>query len=709
MKQFCKICLPVLATLIFANCGKWPGEVVRHQQPVFYEASRQIVDGQVKTTLGNDGEVLWNESDAISLLTPEGENSILTDPEVAYAATVARFTSYTLPAQGNMAIYPADASARISAGGINLALPSHQDAVAGGFDPAAALSVSDASTTSLKFKNVVALLGITVRNADLESATLTLDPVSGIAPAGEALVEWNGGEPSVVSASGPHSVVLEGEMVAGSTYYFAVFPGTYGSLELTLRNKDGREAVYTNGTDLEAVRSERLMLADLTVPDSRWEGGDVDTLYTWIRLTETSQLTDGSKVIIAEPSSGAVAGPLGSQILSAVGASFSSDYSTITAFSGEPLVLTASGGSATGWTLTDSTGRKLGVTAVKKLAWNSGTTKWYLSITSGVATISTSNSELGNIQYNSANPRFTTYASAQKAISLYCRVVAGTTPAPGPNPNPPTPGPGSGGYGWFELPLQSDADGNGIDDADSDLYYSHTFRADAPAIRNFSACYSKSKRHPVWVAAPMHSSYRGNSGRTNAYTSDPAIGCQQSSKFTGYTRGHMIGSSDRTISKATNRQVFYYSNIGAQLSSYFNTGGGAWNSLEERVDGYWCSDTLYQVVGCIFDTFTDRYGRTVAASVGNASEGTFQIPTAWYKVLLRTRSGNSGKSVAACSAGELQCVAFILGHYSASGRTKPSTKDMYSVSELEALTGLTFFVNVPNAPKNSYTPSEWGF
>ena len=34
---------------------------------------------------------------------------------------------------------------------------------------------------------------------------------------------------------------------------------------------------------------------------------------------------------------------------------------------------------------------------------------------------------------------------------------------------------------------------------------------------------------------------------------------------------------------------------------------------------------------------------------------------------------------------------------------------MYSVTELEALTGLNYFVNVPNAPKSSYNKTDWGF
>lgn len=262
--------------------------------------------------------------------------------------------------------------------------------------------------------------------------------------------------------------------------------------------------------------------------------------------------------------------------------------------------------------------------------------------------------------------------------------------------------------GWFELPQQSDSDNNGIDDSNPDYYYSWTMREDAPKIRNFSSCYSKSMIHPVWVAAPMHSCYKGGSGRNDSYKDDPNIHCTQSAKFTGYTRGHMVGSSDRTISKPTNKQAFYYSNIGAQLSSGFNTGGGAWNNLEELIDGQWCADTLYQVIGCIFDTWKDQYGNTVTRQSGTNNYGeAFQVPTAWYKVVLRTKKGDSGKRVDQCSADELKCAAFILAHKS-NAKHKPSKSDLYTVDYVEQLTGLNFFVNVPNAPKKTVNASEWG-
>ena len=244
--------------------------------------------------------------------------------------------------------------------------------------------------------------------------------------------------------------------------------------------------------------------------------------------------------------------------------------------------------------------------------------------------------------------------------------------------------------GWAELPVEVNKPG--------DYYYAYHMRADAGKIRNFSVCYSKEYECPVWVAAPMHSSYKGKSGRNDAYKQDPVLaglGCSQIEKRTGYTRGHLLGSSDRTVSVATNKQVFYLSNIAPQLQSGFNEGQGVWNNLEEYVDGLWCVDTLYQVVGCYWENTNTKASGTV-------------IPTHYYKALLRTKKGNTGKWVVNCSRDELKCVAFIVRHNSSQKYTDPNESMMISIEELEELTGFTFFANVPNAPKDTYNPSDWG-
>ena len=39
---------------------------------------------------------------------------------------------------------------------------------------------------------------------------------------------------------------------------------------------------------------------------------------------------------------------------------------------------------------------------------------------------------------------------------------------------------------------------------------------------------------------------------------------------------------------------------------------------------------------------------------------------------------------------------------------KPSSKELMSVSDLEKITGESYFPNIPNAPKSSFSASDWG-
>jgi DNA/RNA endonuclease G (NUC1) len=168
----------------------------------------------------------------------------------------------------------------------------------------------------------------------------------------------------------------------------------------------------------------------------------------------------------------------------------------------------------------------------------------------------------------------------------------------------------------------------------------------------------------------------------------------------------MLGSAERLCSAATNRQVFYYTNIAPQYSSTFNTGGGAWNNLEDHIDDLVCSDTLYVVIGCYFENFSKNGASATPKTISFGGRSDVSCPTMFYYALLRTKKGNSGKRVQDCTASELQCAAFTIAHTMEKGH-KPQAADMMSISEWEALTGFKYFENVPSAPKGSYSASDW--
>ena len=285
----------------------------------------------------------------------------------------------------------------------------------------------------------------------------------------------------------------------------------------------------------------------------------------------------------------------------------------------------------------------------------------------------------------------------------------------------PTPVPGqSGKYGWYELPAISYSESGNylIDTKDSDLYYAHHLCAGnetgpgGKKARNYTVCFSAKHHCPVWVAAPRHEMYNGGAKRTDAYTQDPSIPSsiqyKKKDADSGCNNGHMLGSAERTSSTATNKQVFYFSNIAPQRMNTFNTGGGGWNNLEDWVDGQVCSDTLYVVIGAYFDKYTDRRGYSDSpAKISFGGRSDVSRPTMFYYILMRTKSGSSGKPLSQCSASEIKCAAFVRSHNTPTG-VKVSSQDLMSVSDLEKITGFSYFPNVPQAPKDSYNASDWG-
>lgn len=278
--------------------------------------------------------------------------------------------------------------------------------------------------------------------------------------------------------------------------------------------------------------------------------------------------------------------------------------------------------------------------------------------------------------------------------------------------------------GWAELPeldyTHYTTGGNYyIDNQHPELYYTHHRATDPHGnyVRNYTVCWNSAYKCPQWVAAPRHENYETGKApnRNYAYNPDMPRDVQythtdgKNGSNSPYNRGHMLGAAERKASSSMFAQVNYITNIAPQHATYFNTGGGGWNTLEDWVDDHLCSDTLYVVVGCYFDDFTDAYGNHAEPKTTTFMDTpNVQVPTMQYYILLRTKKGNSGKNVKDCSKSELKCAAFVRAHAEGTKGQEVTSKEMMSVADLEKLTGFSYFANVPNAPKDSYSPSDWG-
>ena len=246
---------------------------------------------------------------------------------------------------------------------------------------------------------------------------------------------------------------------------------------------------------------------------------------------------------------------------------------------------------------------------------------------------------------------------------------------------------------WAELP--SHRQGANYD------YKTHLAEVDGYNARNFSMCFDESKKVALWVAYPMHAMHMGSIARPNdPWGFDPLIPSSSQANlakgsYTGsWDRGHQLANADRNGVKEMQLQTFYNSNSTPQLDVLNRY---MWARLEADVRGYSCSDTLYVVTGCHYGA---NYTETTDKS-GNICP----VPTNYYKVLLRTKSGRSGKAIADCSADELQTIAFWVEQKRYDGVTSAICT---SVSDVEAKTGFEFFPQVDKSVKLQNNPADWG-
>ena len=225
--------------------------------------------------------------------------------------------------------------------------------------------------------------------------------------------------------------------------------------------------------------------------------------------------------------------------------------------------------------------------------------------------------------------------------------------------------------GWLELPA--------LDNPDLG-YYTHSFQMSGKTYRNYSFGWSQKDRVALWVAYPLCKLYtNGSAGRTNAWALDPLLGEDSAAPFGGYAgdyaRGHQLPSADRQCCYEANAQTFYGTNMTPQLNAHNEK---IWADLEGRVRG-WAntSDTTYVVTGVMVSPSSkkekDSYGKSVT------------VPDAYFKAILKYSKSST--------LGQWNAAAFYLEHRAYSGGV--SKEHSMSVDELEEMTGIDFFVNLP--------------
>ena len=232
--------------------------------------------------------------------------------------------------------------------------------------------------------------------------------------------------------------------------------------------------------------------------------------------------------------------------------------------------------------------------------------------------------------------------------------------------------------------------------------------------RNYSYCFDTAVRASLWVAYPLHSSHmKGDGNRNNSdFGYDPTVSssvqANLSRSYNGwYDRGHQLPAADRKCSQQMMDQTFYATNMTPQQSQFNQN---KWGVLEGRVRGMVCSDTLYVVTGAYFK---GQHDSSIDSATTDRSGNTCPTPTFYYKALLRTKKGNTGKRIDEITeANQLRAIAIWMRHENSGDDTTISAEECISIEELEEITGFSFFPMIDDAieaeVKRTAVPSEWG-
>lgn len=202
--------------------------------------------------------------------------------------------------------------------------------------------------------------------------------------------------------------------------------------------------------------------------------------------------------------------------------------------------------------------------------------------------------------------------------------------------------------------------------------------------------YNNSTRLPNWVAYELTAEEAlGTNPRKDKFARDPQAygpqGDKEDYRNSGWDRGHMAPAGDMKWSTKAMDETYYFTNICPQ-NHELNTGD--WKELEEKCRN-WAEKygSLHIVCGPIV---TDN-------AHGKLGANKIVIPDKFFKVLL-TRKGNA-----------FHGVGFIF-HNPPKRDSRLSTKppvnrplESYAVTidEVEAITGLDFFHELPDPIENS--------
>ena len=238
----------------------------------------------------------------------------------------------------------------------------------------------------------------------------------------------------------------------------------------------------------------------------------------------------------------------------------------------------------------------------------------------------------------------------------------------------------------LEFPKLKD-DGNSV----VIVYRTSTRSYDADRV-NYAVEWDCDKKSQRWSCYQMHQGYTGSYSRVvDGYMNDPSLedGDYWNTDYiygSGYEHGHICPNADRKYSYMANYQTFYMTNMQPQyhkFNGYTNSGGdkgeGLWVRMENKIRDWTpsaSSDTLYVCKGGTIDNESQIIERI---------KGKLIVPRYFFMACLMKNSMG------------YRALGFWAEQQSNEWHDdEPLSDYVVTIDELEKLTGIDFFCNLPD-------------
>lgn len=206
------------------------------------------------------------------------------------------------------------------------------------------------------------------------------------------------------------------------------------------------------------------------------------------------------------------------------------------------------------------------------------------------------------------------------------------------------------------------------------------------------SCYAvyKDNNFKAWARKNWKGAYwQGRTWSGDPFQKDPAIDEGDQPPYSGeysksgYQRGHIVASADRCYDMEANGQTYYMTNMQPMMGSL---NMGLWEKMEKKVrnllsydmsknQSTHAADTLYVCKGGTIDREDQIYGRTLNGYI---------VPKYFFcAVLLKDRKG-------------YHAIGYWFEHKPAYDDSDRLEDHIVSIDQLEQLTGLDFFCNLPD-------------